>query len=70
MMADKDSMRSEYTRTELGAGARGKHFASYQKSKNIVLLSPDVAEAFPTDEAVNNALRSIMNNSGSDDKKA
>lgn len=69
-MADNDSMRPEYKRSELGAGTRGKHFANYQESKNIVLLSPDVAAAFPTDEAVDSALRSLMQSSGSDDSKA
>ena len=69
-MADNDSMRSEYQRSELGTGTRGKHLANYQESKNIVLLSPDVAAAFPTDDAVNSALRSLMKSAGSDDNKA
>jgi hypothetical protein len=59
-MVDNDSMKSEYRRSDLGAGTRGKHLGSYQQSKNIVLLSPDVAAAFPTEEAVNAALRTLM----------
>jgi hypothetical protein len=32
----------------------------YGTKTNIVRLDPDVAEAFPNDEAVNNALRLLM----------
>ena len=28
--------------------------------KNVVLLAPDVAQAFPTEDAVNEALRLVM----------
>jgi len=57
---DSAELRSEYSREELGVGVRGKHFASYQKGTNLVLLSPDVAKAFPTEDAVNDALRSLI----------
>ena len=50
----------EYKRGDLGRGVRGKHYASFQKGSNLVLLSPDVARAFPTAEAVNEALRSLI----------
>lgn len=33
---------------------------TYRKGTNLVLLSPDVAKAFPTEEAVNEALRSLI----------
>ena len=56
-----NSLRPEYKRTDLGKGTRGKYFKSYQKGTNLVLLSPDVAKAFPNEEAVNNALRSLIN---------
>ena len=58
--ADQDELRTEYKREALGAGIRGKHYTVYQEGTNLVLLSPDVAKAFPTDEAVNEALRSLM----------
>ncbi len=51
-------LRREYRREDLGPGVRGKYFESYRKGTNLVLLSPDVAKAFPTEDAVNNALRS------------
>jgi len=55
-----DELRSEYKREDLGPGVRGKYFESYQEGTNLVLLSPDVARVFPTDEAVNEALRSLI----------
>ena len=56
-----DELRSEYRREDLGQGTRGKYFEAYQKGTNLVLLSPDVAKVFPTEEAVNEALRSLIN---------
>ena len=56
-----DELRSEYRREDLGPGIRGKYFEAYQKGANLVLLSPDVAKVFPTEEAVNEALRSLIN---------
>lgn len=55
-----DELRSEYKREDLGQGVRGKYFDSYQKGTNLVLLSPDVAKAFPTEKAVNEALRNLI----------
>jgi hypothetical protein len=60
-MAKKENMRKEYRREDLGIGVRGKYFDDYKKGTNLVLLSPDVAKAFPTEEAVNRALRSLIN---------
>ena len=55
-----DELRPEYKREDLGKGTRGKYFEEYRKGTNLVLLSPDVAEVFSTDEAVNEALRSLI----------
>ena len=55
-----DELRPEYRREDLGPGVRGKYFESYRKGTNLVLLSPDVAKAFPTENAVNDALRSLI----------
>ena len=62
MKKDKksDELRTEYRREDLGPGVRGKYFESYQEGTNLVLLSPDVARVFPTDEDVNEALRSLI----------
>ncbi|MBI4832217.1 MAG: hypothetical protein HY801_11850 [Candidatus Lindowbacteria bacterium] len=58
--AEADKMRHEYRREDLGPGVRGKYLKTYQGGTNLVLLSPDVAKAFPTEEAVNDALRSLI----------
>jgi len=39
---------------------RGKYHKQFVKGTNLVLLSPDVAKAFPTPAAVNDALRSLV----------
>jgi len=58
--AKSDELRPEYHREDLGMGVCGKYFESYRKGTNLVLLSPDVAKAFPTEDAVNDALRSLI----------
>jgi len=55
-----DEMRPEYKREDLGKGVRGKHYQSYTESHNLVLLRPEVAEAFPSEEVVNEALLSLI----------
>jgi len=55
-----DELRPEYKREELGIGVRGKYFEEYSKGTNLVLLSPDVAKVFTTEDAVNEALRSLI----------
>lgn len=55
-----EETRKEYKREDLGKGTRGKYFEEYKKGTNLVLLSPDVAAAFPDDESVNEALRGLM----------
>jgi hypothetical protein len=61
MKKDKiEELRSEYKRSDLGGGVRGKYFKSYQSGTNIVLLSPDVAEVFSDEVSVNEALRSLI----------
>jgi hypothetical protein len=56
----KLDIRPEYRREDLGKGVRGKYYRAYSKGTNLVLLSPDVAAAFPTAEAVNETLRSLL----------
>ena len=57
---ESNDLRPEYRRNELGEGVRGKYHGDYQAGHNLVLLEPDVAEAFPDEEAVNEALKSLM----------
>ena len=57
---NSEEVRSEYKREDLGPGIRGKHLEAYRAGTNLALLNPDVAKAFPTDEAVNEALTSLI----------
>jgi len=56
----KDELRSEYRREDLGVGVRAKYLKSYRAGTNLVLLRPEVAAAFPTERAVNDALSSLI----------
>ena len=53
-----EDMLPEY---DFSGGERGKYAKHYASGTNVVLLSPDVAEAFPNAEAVNDALRALVN---------
>ena len=56
-----DELLPEYDLSELlKGGVRGKYADRYQAGTNVVLLAPDVADAFPTESAVNEALRLVM----------
>jgi hypothetical protein len=55
-----DDLKPEYDFAAMKGGVRGKYFAQYRKGSNVVLLQPDVAEAFPSEDAVNEALRGIL----------
>lgn len=60
MSKDEDELRDEYRRDDLGKGIRGKYFSRYAKGTNLVLLDERVAKAFPTSEAVNEALLGLL----------
>jgi len=56
-----DDLRAEYDLSELlKTGVQGKYAERFQEGTNLVLLAPDVAEAFPTAESVNEALRLVL----------
>ena len=50
----------ELRREELGQGVRGKYFRQYSQESNVVILQPEIHQAFPTSEAVNQALGSLL----------
>jgi hypothetical protein len=56
----EDELREEYDETLLKNGVRGKYVQRLAAGSNIVRLAPDVAAAFPTEEAVNEALRLLL----------
>ena len=51
--APDDELRPDYDETSLKNGVRGKYVEQYAAGTNIVKLAPDVAAAFPNEEAVN-----------------
>ena len=56
-----DELRPEYDLSQLlKEGVRGKYAERVREGTNLVLLAPDVAEAFSDEEAVNEALRLVM----------
>ena len=55
-----DDLRPEYDFSSLKGGVRGRYARRFQSGTNIVRLDPELARAFPTDEAVNEALRTVM----------
>ena len=56
----EDEMRAEYKRSDFGKLERGKFFKEVAKGTSVVLLDPKLAKAFPTSEAVNEALRCLL----------
>jgi hypothetical protein len=58
---DKNELRSEYKNSDFPGGlVQGKYAKRLKESSNIVVLRPEVAQAFPNEEAVNNALLSLI----------
>ena len=53
-------LRDEYDLSKLTVVAKSRYAPECRAGKNVVLLKDDVVEAFPTDEAVNEALRLVM----------
>ena len=59
-MKKADEIRAEYRREVIGKGVRGKHYAEFKKGSNLVLLTPELSKIFPSNEAVNAALNSLV----------
>lgn len=57
---NSDELRAEYDMRSLKGAVRGKYLDRYRSGTNLALLAPDVRSAFPTDDAVNTALRSLI----------
>jgi len=50
-------MRAEY---DFSGGVRGKYVERYRQGVNLVLIDPELAEAFPDSKSVNDALRALV----------
>ena len=55
-----DDMRAEYN-FDYSKAVRGKYYKRILKDgANVVVLEPDIAKAFPNSDAVNDALRVVL----------
>ena len=59
-----DDLQPEYNFRSLKGVVRGKYAARYRERLRVVRLADDVANAFPNEEAVNEALRAYLNQHG------
>jgi hypothetical protein len=55
-----DDLRPEYDFASMSGGVRGKYASRTRRGTNIVLIEPEVAKAFPTELAVNEALKGVL----------
>lgn len=53
-------LREEYDLSKMTIVPKGRYAPHRRAGKNLVLLDSDVLQAFPTDKAVNEALRLAM----------
>lgn len=58
--AKTDELKPEYDFQSLPGAVRGKYVEKYKDGINIVRLDADVASRFPTEKAVNDALRQLI----------
>ena len=59
--ASGDELRKEYHPSDFsGPLVRGKYAERLRESSNVIVLDPKIAEAFSNEEAVNDALRSLI----------
>lgn len=60
MKRAKDEMRAEYKRSDFTKLERGKFYTEVVKGTSVALLDPAIAKAFPTSQAVNEALHDLL----------
>lgn|GEM_PF-1381749 len=53
-------LREEYDLSQLPIMPKGRYAPERRMGSNIVVLDPDLAQAFPSDESVNKALRLVL----------
>jgi hypothetical protein len=56
-----DELRPEYDLSKLKGGIRGKYYREATAGTNLVLMEHELADVFPDSEAVNRALRMLVN---------
>ncbi len=55
-----DELRAGYQREDFGRMSRGKYADRCRKASNVVVISPEIQKAFPNAQAVNDALRGLL----------
>jgi hypothetical protein len=53
-------LREDYDLSQLPIMPKGRYAPERRMGSNIVVLDQDIAQAFPSDEAVNKALRLVL----------
>lgn len=57
---DDYDLKEEYDLSKMTILPRGRFNPNRRIGNNVIVLDPDVAKAFPNDEAVNEALRLLL----------
>ena len=57
---EDDDLRPEYPAAFVRSGIRGKYAKRFTAGSNVVVIDPDLSDAFPNSEAVNDALRDYL----------
>jgi len=57
---DDYELNDEYDLSKMTVMPRGRFAPERRLGKNVAVLEPDIAEAFPNDDAVNEALRLVL----------
>jgi hypothetical protein len=57
---DDCELQDEYDFSTMSIVAKGRYAPERRAGKNVALLAPDAAQAFPSDDAVNEALRLVL----------
>ena len=57
---ENNDLRPQYPVELIRSGIRGKYARRYKEGSNVVVIDPDLSEAFPNSEAVNEALRDYL----------
>jgi hypothetical protein len=60
MDSDDYDLQDEYDLSTMMVMPKGRYAPGRKAGKNLVVLDPDIAVAFPDDESVNQALRLIL----------
>ena len=57
---DDYELQEEYDLSQMPIMPKGRYAPERRVGSNLILLEPDLVQAFPSDEAVNKALRLVL----------